>query len=140
MLGQLIDVSVYHRIRRRTGDRHAWLRATGSTAVSQLIDSFVVLYIAFVLGPQHWKMSLFFAVGTLNYIYKMLAAVALIPLLYLARAGIRRYLGEARPTALRAHAAPGCACRRAAMGLEGGEARTPRLGSSQQGMVPAGVR
>src|SRR3546814_8486496 len=81
MLGQLIDVSVYHRIRRRTGDRHAWLRATGSTAVSQLIDSFVVLYIAFVLGPQHWKMSLFFAVGTLNYIYKMLAAVALIPLL-----------------------------------------------------------
>src|SRR3546814_17218883 len=90
MLGQLIDVSVYHRIRRRTGDRHAWLRATGSTAVSQLIDSFVVLYIAFVLGPQHWKMSLFFAVGTLNYIYKMLAAVALIPLLYLARAGLDR--------------------------------------------------
>src|SRR3546814_8898744 len=104
MLGQLIDVSVYHRIRRRTGDRHAWLRATGSTAVSQLIDSFVVLYIAFVLGPQHWEMSLFFAVGTLNYIYKMLAAVALIPLLYLARAGIRRYLGEARATELRAHA------------------------------------
>jgi uncharacterized PurR-regulated membrane protein YhhQ (DUF165 family) len=31
-----------------------WLRATGSTAVSQLIDSFIVLYIAFVLGPQHW--------------------------------------------------------------------------------------
>src|SRR3546814_715662 len=107
MLGQLIDVNVYHRIRRRTGDRHAWLRATGSTAVSQLIDSFVVLYIAFVLGPQHWEMSLFFAVGTLNYIYKMLAAVALIPLLYLARAGIRRYLGEARATELRAHAAAG---------------------------------
>src|SRR3546814_20978738 len=102
MLGQLIDVSVYHRIRRRTGDRHAWLRATGATAVSPLIDSFVVLYIAFVLGPQHWKMSLFFAVGTLNYIYKMLAAVELIPLLYLARAGIRPSLGAARATQLRA--------------------------------------
>src|SRR3546814_16183106 len=96
MLGQLIDVSVYHRIRRRTGDRHAWLRATGSTAVSQLIDSFVVLYIAFVLGPQHWEMSLFFAVGTLNSIYKILEAVAMIPLLSLARAGIRRSLGAAR--------------------------------------------
>src|SRR5690606_33333839 len=34
--GQLIDVHVFHRIRRRTGERHAWLRATGSTAVSQL--------------------------------------------------------------------------------------------------------
>ncbi len=35
---------------RATGERWMWLRATGSTAVSQLIDSFIVLYIAFVLG------------------------------------------------------------------------------------------
>ena len=107
LLGQLIDVSVFHRIRRATGERHAWLRATGSTAVSQLIDSFVVLYIAFVLGPQQWSLSLFFAVGTLNYIYKMLAAIALIPLLYLMRAGIRRYLGADRATELREQAARG---------------------------------
>ena len=107
LLGQLIDVSVVHRIRRATGERHAWLRATGSTAVSQLIDSFVVLYIAFVLGPQQWSLSLFFAVGTLNYIYKMLAAIALIPLLYLMRAGIRRYLGADRATELREQAARG---------------------------------
>ena len=103
--GQLIDVHVFHRIRRRTGERHAWLRATGSTAVSQLVDSFVVLYIAFVIGPQHWPTSLFLAVGTLNYGYKMLAAIALIPLLYLARAGIHRYLGRERADALRAEAA-----------------------------------
>ena len=107
LLGQLIDVSVFHRIRARTGERHAWLRATGSTAVSQLIDSFVVLYIAFVLGPQQWPTSLFLAVGTLNYVYKMLAAIALIPLLYLMRAGIHRYLGRARADELRAHAAEG---------------------------------
>ena len=107
LLGQLIDVRVFHRIRRATGERHAWLRATGSTAVSQLIDSFVVLYIAFVIGPQHWPTSLFLAVGTLNYAYKMLAAIALIPLLYLMRAGIRRYLGEERAAQLRAQAASG---------------------------------
>ena len=107
LFGQLIDVHVFHRIRRRTGERHAWLRATGSTAVSQLVDSFVVLYIAFVIGPQHWPTSLFLAVGTLNYGYKMLAAIALIPLLYLARAGIHRYLGRARADELRAHAAEG---------------------------------
>lgn len=105
MIGQLIDVSVFHRIRRATGERHAWLRATGSTAVSQLIDSFVVLYIAFVIGPQHWPTSLFLAVGTLNYIYKMAAAIALIPLLYLARAMIHRYLGHARAAELRESAA-----------------------------------
>ena len=105
ILGQFIDVSVFHRIRRHTGERHTWLRATGSTAVSQLVDSFIVLYIAFVLGPQHWPTSLFLAVGTLNYIYKMGAAIALIPLLYLARAGIHRYLGERRAHELQVLAA-----------------------------------
>ena len=107
MIGQLIDVSIFHRIRKRTGERHAWLRATGSTAVSQLVDSFVVLYIAFVIGPQQWPTSLFLAVGTLNYAYKMLAAIALIPLLYLMRAGIHRYLGRARADELREQAAEG---------------------------------
>lgn len=105
LLGQLIDVSVFHRIRRATGERFVWLRATGSTAVSQLVDSFVVLYIAFVLGPQQWPTSLFMAVSTVNYAYKMLAAIALIPLIYLMRRAIIGYLGAARADQLRREAA-----------------------------------
>ncbi|MCC6757029.1 MAG: queuosine precursor transporter [Arenimonas sp.] len=94
LIGQLVDVSVFTRIRRATGRGMVWLRATGSTAVSQLVDSFVVLYIAFVLGPQQWGYDLFFAVATLNYAYKMLAALAMIPLLYAVRRGIHWYLGH----------------------------------------------
>jgi uncharacterized integral membrane protein (TIGR00697 family) len=94
LLGQLIDVAVFHRIRLLTGDRWIWLRATGSTLISQLIDSFVVLYIAFVLGPQKWPVSLFMAVAMVNYAYKVLMAFALIPLIYLVRKGIHVYLGE----------------------------------------------
>lgn len=105
VLGQLIDVVVFHRIRRVTGEKHVWLRATGSTAVSQLVDSFVVLYIAFVIGPQHWPWSLFLAVSTVNYVYKMGFAVLLIPLLYVMRRGIDRYLGHERAEQLRHHAA-----------------------------------
>mgnify|MGYP006186345793 FL=1 len=105
LVGQLIDVSVFHRIRRATGERLVWLRATGSTAVSQLVDSFIVLYIAFVLGPQQWPTSLFLAVGSLNYAYKMAAAIALIPLLYLVRRGITAYLGQGQAAQLRAAAA-----------------------------------
>ena len=105
IIGQLIDVAVFHRIRSVTGEKHVWLRATGSTAISQLVDSFVVLYIAFVLGPQKWPTSLFLAVSTVNYAYKMLAAIALIPLIYLVRAGITAYLGEARARQLREQAA-----------------------------------
>ncbi|MET0654749.1 MAG: queuosine precursor transporter [Pseudoxanthomonas sp.] len=105
LLGQLIDVAVFHRIRNATGEKHVWLRATGSTAVSQLVDSFVVLYIAFVLGPQKWPTSLFLAVSSVNYAYKMLAAVAMIPLLYLMRHAIRAYLGHDRERQLREEAA-----------------------------------
>jgi hypothetical protein len=93
----MVDVTIFHRIRRATGERWVWLRATGSTAVSQLVDSFIVLYIAFVLGPQHWPVPLFLAVGTVNYAYKMTMAIALIPLLYVGRRLIRAYL--TRPAA-----------------------------------------
>jgi queuosine precursor transporter len=106
-VGQVIDVSIFHRIRQATGERWIWLRATGSTAVSQLVDSFVVLYIAFVLGPQQWPISLFLAVGTVNYCYKMVAAVALSPLLYLSRRWIDRFLGAETAARLKAAAAAG---------------------------------
>lgn len=105
LVGQLIDVSVFHRIRHATGERMVWLRATGSTAVSQLVDSFIVLYIAFVLGPQQWPTSLFLAVGTMNYAYKMACAIALIPLLYLVRRGITAWLGRDQAAQLREAAA-----------------------------------
>jgi queuosine precursor transporter len=105
LVGQLVDVAVFRRIRSITGEKLLWLRATGSTAVSQLFDSFVVLYIAFVIGPQHWPLSQFFAVGTVNYLYKMLAAILSIPLLYLVHAGVRRYLGPAEIERLRHEAA-----------------------------------
>ncbi len=94
LIGQITDVIIFHRIRRITGERSIWLRATGSTLVSQLIDSFVVLYIAFVLGPQQWELSLFFAIGTVNYAYKFLMAIVLTPLIYLAHWIIDAYLGH----------------------------------------------
>jgi hypothetical protein len=105
LLGQLIDVSVFHRIRAATGERFVWLRATASTAVSQLIDSFVVLYIAFVIGPQAWPVRQFLAVGTVNYLYKLGMAVLLIPLIYLGRRAIERYLGRESAQRLRTEAA-----------------------------------
>lgn len=105
LLGQFIDVTVFHRIRRVTGEKWIWLRATGSTAVGQLIDSFVVLYIAFVLGPQQWPIPQFLAVGTVNYGYKLAMAFLMIPLIYLVRRGIHAWLGEKEAAALQAEAA-----------------------------------
>ena len=107
LIGQLIDVAIFHRIRNATGKRWIWLRATASTAVSQLIDSFVVLYIAFVLGPQQWPIPLFLAVATVNYGYKLLVAITATPVIYAMHAGIDRWLGPERAAELKAQAAAG---------------------------------
>jgi uncharacterized integral membrane protein (TIGR00697 family) len=105
VVGQVLDVSVFHWIRRMTGERYLWLRANGSTLVSQVVDSFLVLYIAFVIGPQQWDLSTWLAVGTVNLCYKVAAAIVLTPLLYFVHAGIDRFLGAERSHKLREQAA-----------------------------------
>ncbi|MCE3006860.1 MAG: queuosine precursor transporter [Bacteroidetes bacterium] len=92
LVGQLTDVTAFHWLRRYTGARLIWLRATGSTLVSQLVDSFVVLFIAFYFSG---RMSLpqVLAIALVNYAYKGLLALLLTPLLYLAHGAIDRYLG-----------------------------------------------
>jgi len=92
LLGQILDASVFHWLRKLTGSKKIWLRATGSTLISQLVDSFVVLYIAFyVFG--NWPFQQVLSVSIINYIYKFFVAIALTPLLYLVHFGIDRYLG-----------------------------------------------
>ncbi len=93
LVGQLVDVTVFHFLKQQTGNSKIWLRATGSTIVSQLIDSFVVLFIAFYIGAG-WNLKLVLAIGIVNYIYKFLIAVVLTPLLYLIHYLIDVYLGK----------------------------------------------
>jgi len=93
MIGQLLDVFIFQRLRRITGPKMIWLRATGSTLVSQLVDSFVVLFIAFYVAGN-WPMSLVISVCIVNYIYKFVVAVALTPVLYVVHYFIDRYLGK----------------------------------------------
>ncbi|MDB5252643.1 MAG: queuosine precursor transporter [Flaviaesturariibacter sp.] len=92
-VSQLIDVYVFHRIKRVTGEKRVWLRATGSTLISQLIDSFVVLIIAFKLG-NNWSWAQVIAIACMNYIYKFTVAVILTPVIYGAERWIDRYLGK----------------------------------------------
>ncbi|MBC7382879.1 MAG: queuosine precursor transporter [Bacteroidia bacterium] len=93
LIGQIVDVTVFHSLKKRTGDKHLWLRSTGSTLVSQFIDSFVVLFIAFYIGAG-WELSLVLGIGMVNYIYKFAIAILLTPLLYGVHYLIDRYLGK----------------------------------------------
>lgn len=97
LLGQFLDAYIFQRLKKLTGDRKIWLRATGSTLVSQLIDSFVVLFIAFYfLAPsgKQWTVSQVVSVALINYIYKFIVAVLLTPLIYLVHYLIDGYLGR----------------------------------------------
>lgn len=93
LVGQLVDVTVFHYFKSFTGSKKIWLRATGSTLVSQLVDSFVVLFIAFYIGAG-WDLKLVLVIGFVNYIYKFLIAVLITPLLYLLYSIIDNYLGK----------------------------------------------
>jgi len=92
LIGQLVDVWVFHWVKYKTGEKWIWLRATGSTLISQFIDSFVVLWIAFYLGAD-WPISTVLGIGLINYAYKLTVAVMLTPMIYLAHYGIESYLG-----------------------------------------------
>lgn len=91
ILGQLVDVFIFHKLRRMTGEKGLWLRATGSTLVSQLVDSFVVLFIAFYGTFSNEQII---AIGITNYIYKFFVAILLTPVIYFGHTLIDNYLGK----------------------------------------------
>jgi uncharacterized integral membrane protein (TIGR00697 family) len=99
LLAQLIDVTVFWIIRRRTGHRFLWLRATGSTVVSQLIDTFVVQFIGLHLpyvfdNTKGVDFPTLLNSASSGYVFKFLVAVAITPLLYVVHAAIDGYLGR----------------------------------------------
>jgi hypothetical protein len=91
LVSQIVDVYVFHKIKKATGDKYIWLRATGSTLVSQLIDSYIVLFIAFS-GTFSWQQIL--AIGMMNYTYKFTMAVVLTPVIIYAEKAIAKYVGH----------------------------------------------
>ncbi|MBC7865989.1 MAG: queuosine precursor transporter [Gloeobacteraceae cyanobacterium ES-bin-316] len=100
LIGQVLDVLVFHKIKKVTGEKNIWLRATGSTLVSQLIDSFVVLFIAFYIGKRiqtgqgdPWSIGQVLTTGTGNYLYKFVIALLMTPVIYFIHHIIERYLG-----------------------------------------------
>lgn len=100
LVGQFLDVTVFNKIKAMTGDKYVWLRATGSTLISQLIDSFVVLIIAFYIGAD-WELTRVLAIGVVNYIYKGSMAILLTPLIYLSHFLIDRFLGHEQASSMR---------------------------------------
>lgn len=91
LVSQMLDAMVFEKIKSRTGQKYIWLRATGSTLISQLIDSVLVIGIAFYFFGN-WSLGQWMNVSFNNYLYKFIIAILFTPMLYLAHYLIELYL------------------------------------------------
>jgi uncharacterized integral membrane protein (TIGR00697 family) len=80
LVGQLLDIAIFHAFRRLTGHRFIWLRSTGSTVLSQVIDSATVSFV-FLFGVKPLRFIVVNAAH--NYLGKLGMAILLTPLVYL---------------------------------------------------------
>lgn len=90
LIGQYVDIHSFHLTKRITQSRHLWLRALGSTAISQVVDTAAVNFGA-LLGSM--PVGAVATIAGWSYVYKMIVAAALTPLVYLAHEIITRRLG-----------------------------------------------
>lgn len=102
LIGQLLDITVFHGLRRLTQTRHIWLRATGSTLISQLVDTFVVTMIAFYGKIPDDELR---RAALTNYFVKVLVAVGLTPVIYALHSLLAARLGAPHKVALAAPSA-----------------------------------
>jgi queuosine precursor transporter len=93
IIGQITDSYIFKKIKKVTGEKRIWFRATASTLVSQLIDSYIVIFIAFYFG-SNWSVVKCLAISTNNYLYKFAIALLMTPVVYLMHFLIEKYLGK----------------------------------------------
>jgi queuosine precursor transporter len=91
LISQLIDVTIFHIVKNRTGNKMIWLRSTGSTVISQFFDSFIVLGIAFYL-PGIMDTKTYIVSGLTGYSVKLIIAILMTPLIYVGHYLIEKYL------------------------------------------------
>ncbi|HXJ20290.1 MAG TPA: queuosine precursor transporter [Polyangia bacterium] len=88
LIGQLLDIAIFFFLRRITGHRFLWLRSTGSTVVSQAVDSLVVSFV-FLSGSK--SVGFILRTARNGYLVKLVLAVGLTPLIYLGHGILRRH-------------------------------------------------
>ncbi len=83
LASQLLDISLYAKIRSWTGERWLFMRSLGSTLTAQLVDSVIVNAILFG-AILHWPWQSVLFISTFSFSYKSVVALSLTPLYYLA--------------------------------------------------------
>src|SRR5262249_13723641 len=104
LCGQLLDIFTFTLLKRMAQGRYIWLRATGSTVISQLVDTIIVQFIDFggILPTREiWALALN------SYVLKFVLAIGMTPLIYIGHGLVERLFHmHALPAGELARAAP----------------------------------
>ncbi|MBN8610204.1 MAG: queuosine precursor transporter [Deltaproteobacteria bacterium] len=90
LISQIVDIHTFATFKRITESKHLWARAIGSTLISQIVDTAVVTFGVMVGSRGFGEIA---SVAATQYFYKILVAIALTPLCYIAHDVITRRLG-----------------------------------------------
>tara|TARA_A100001011_G_scaffold392255_1_gene479455 strand:- start:2918 stop:3631 length:714 start_codon:yes stop_codon:yes gene_type:complete len=93
LICQLIDIRIFHFWKKLTKGKYLWLRNNCSTIFSQLIDTFLILFLLMTLSPEtgleNWSdLKLLFING---FIFKILVALIDTIPLYIIVSYLRRF-------------------------------------------------
>ncbi len=92
LVGQFLDIHVFHFWKAITQSRHLWLRSTGSTIFSQAIDT-VTINLIFGRVTAGWGWGFIGAKIGREYVIKFAVAVLLTPAIYAVHGAVVRGLG-----------------------------------------------
>jgi uncharacterized integral membrane protein (TIGR00697 family) len=93
IISQAIDVTIFHFLRNKTGAKMIWLRSTGSTVISQLFDTFIVLGIAFYATGK-MNLHTYLTSAMVGYAVKLVIAIVMTPVIYLGHGLIEKYIHD----------------------------------------------
>lgn len=95
-LSQLHDVWAFEWWRKKTAGRHLWLRNNASTLVSQALDTFIFMMIAFYGAAPGYTLGFILELAAPYYVFKAVFALLDTPFVY---AGVRWLRNGAPQTA-----------------------------------------
>ena len=79
LFAQFVDVRIFHFWKKLTNGKHLWLRNNGSTVVSQLVDTTLVICILFA---GVWETDEILSAIRDGWLFKMLMALIDTPIIY----------------------------------------------------------
>ena len=82
LVAQVVDVKIFHFLKRITSGKHLWLRNNLSTSVSQLIDTIIVNSIFLYIGLG-LSFNIIFQIIVTTYVFKIIIALIDTPIVYL---------------------------------------------------------